>query len=267
MSSHIIKLIKDSPRIVLKRQETTLNIRKRQVKMKANRSGLRGQPGNSAYQTWLDLGNEGTEQDFIDSYSDARNSKYDNDDSGLNAENVQTAIDELAARPSGVPDEAWTEFDLEPCLFSIFAGTPLDLGTNGFVYARTTRVGRTVSMKGNIHFDADHADGALGMIDFGLPAMPLPPNPGVDVSAYVSEFAYAVYPETSPGASDGRLEPLGAALGFIGGASAILFVQLSRNDTDGGGGNLYQTTYPFDGSGRPFDIVFAINYEALEAAA
>ena len=26
-----------------------------------------GTDGKSAYQTWLDLGNEGTEQDFIDS--------------------------------------------------------------------------------------------------------------------------------------------------------------------------------------------------------
>ena len=35
------------------------------VKVQIAGSGPRGKEGKSAYETWLDLGNEGTEEDFI----------------------------------------------------------------------------------------------------------------------------------------------------------------------------------------------------------
>ena len=35
------------------------------VKVQITESGPRGKEGKSAYETWLDLGNEGTEEDFM----------------------------------------------------------------------------------------------------------------------------------------------------------------------------------------------------------
>ena len=35
------------------------------VKVQITEGGPRGKEGKSAYETWLDLGNEGTEEDFI----------------------------------------------------------------------------------------------------------------------------------------------------------------------------------------------------------
>lgn len=35
------------------------------VKVQITGSGPRGEEGKSAYETWLDLGNEGTEEDFM----------------------------------------------------------------------------------------------------------------------------------------------------------------------------------------------------------
>ena len=35
------------------------------VKVQITESGSRGKEGKSAYETWLDLGNEGAEEDFI----------------------------------------------------------------------------------------------------------------------------------------------------------------------------------------------------------
>lgn len=165
----------------------------------------------------------------------------------------------------GVPDEAWSEVDISNKIFDLFGGVYLDLGTGGNATLRYTRVGRHVHIKGGINFAADHATGAIVIMDFDLPIAPLIPDTSKYI-AFVSEFGYAVFTESSPGAADGRLEPLGPAVSYFGGPSGIIFTQLSRNDHDGAGGNVFRTDYPFDATGRAFSLTFSKNYEAATAA-
>lgn len=166
----------------------------------------------------------------------------------------------------GVPDEAWTEVDVSGLWTNLFTGgLPFFLGTNGTSVLRYTRIGRTVFVKGQIQFDTDHEDGIFTLDATQLPY--LNEAPGVSIIAWASDFSYAVFPETTPGANDGRLEPLGAIIAPFGGSSGGLgFIQMSRNNTDGGLGNLFQTTTPFAGSGRQFYCVFSFYYEADDVA-
>jgi hypothetical protein len=169
------------------------------------------------------------------------------------------------ASGGGVPDEAWTEVDLTNAYGNLFTGMAYSFGTDGYAFMRWARVGRQIFMKGAMHFDADADVGVPILPDTEMPYLPLPPSPGVKYPAFVSEFAYAAYYETSPGATDGTLRPLGITVAYTGGGSGLLLIQLSGNLTDGGSGNLWQTATPFDGTGRVFDIVYAANYEAESA--
>jgi len=65
-------------------------------------TGARGKEGKSAYEIWLDLGNEGTEQEFLaslkgqDGYTPIRGTDY-----WTEADQTAIVADVLAALPNG----------------------------------------------------------------------------------------------------------------------------------------------------------------------
>ena len=59
------------------------------VKVQITESGPRGKEGKSAYETWLDLGNEGKEEDFMEYLRDFGLINYEEIDNKPSIESVE----------------------------------------------------------------------------------------------------------------------------------------------------------------------------------
>lgn len=178
----------------------------------------------------------------------------------------------------GVPDEAWTQVDVTDSFASIVPGGAVSLGTGGSAHIRWTRHGRTIFGKLFASFASDHGDGFtyLDLVDAGLPTPLDPSSLTPNFQVFAGAFAYLAVPETTTGAFDGWLEPLGTAIAD-GSPPFLSFIQMHNVTTDGGIGNLWDTlgggsaglpagTTTRSVGGRAFYLYAAFNYEAATAA-
>lgn len=182
---------------------------------------------------------------------------------GLVSTQVQAAIEELAARPTGVPDVAYTEIDMTGKIFNFLSGQYLDMGTDGFANLRWRRIGRQVEGYFASRWAANCEYGSFVFLPTDLPYFPRTP-----LGAEVGMFCYLQVGESSPGADDGQLLPLGSVCTDVGlGDPIIMLVQLSGALGDGGLDNIFLSNgNPIDLTGREFSVYGRIIYECAEEA-
>lgn len=157
-----------------------------------------------------------------------------------------------------VPDDEFNVMDISGILVNIFAGTPVDLGTGGTAILRWRRVGRSFDGYFQIEFKADHGDGAIGI--YG-PTLPF--NPRLPEIVEIGNFCYCNVYETTPGAGDGFLFPVGSAVSNVGQPfPAVVFIQLSESLGDGGPNNLFIiNSNPYNLAGREFLFCGRLRFE------
>lgn len=187
---------------------------------------------------------------------------------------------------SGVPDDEWTLIsDCTPIVLDFFTGSPLSVGTNGYLIGRWRRHGRDITFKFGGVWDTDHDDGFV-IFDFteiGLPAPLRAANLPSDQLAFSSDFCYIAVPNTAGAPPfNGILEPFGAAIistPFSTDYGFGALIQMSRYDqSDGAIGNVWDTagggtlgfipagTITADMTGRSFQLIASFTYEAADPA-
>ena len=177
----------------------------------------------------------------------------------------------IANTPSGPDDSsAWTQSVVTTSFLgfnkNFIGGSPdtISLGTGGQAILFHYRVGRLIFCKLTAIVGADHEPDL-----WILPFSALPATPAAALITDTSSFGYVSYGETSPGAADGGLIPVGPSI--VPGFSGVAFVLGVSANHNGALSNLWATdggneSTTDDLTGKSFNILASFWYEPAAAA-
>lgn len=187
---------------------------------------------------------------------------------GING-TLSDQADLKALLDSKLDDDTWHTHDLTNSFYDMYMGTVQSLGTNGEAKMLYQKIGRKVEGWITVAADSDHQLGAVGpcfIPGTELPHAPLATPPilagGMIPMAFAQGFGYATTVQSSPGANDGIILPLGPAISYIPNP-AFLWVQMTGQQQDGEIGNVWFATgngLTYDFSGKQFSIHSKIDY-------
>ena len=161
----------------------------------------------------------------------------------------------------GPPSDAWSSVSLTSLVKGVTAGTYISLGTGGTATLRYQKIGRTVNGNLIIVFGSDHANDIPYIKSADLPAA-IRPRTTANTSA--AGFAYINAVETSGGADNGMVAPLGGVISMLGADQVLIWSHIIATDTsDGVLGTIWNTAgIPYNLTSRAFFLYWAFTYES-----
>lgn len=188
---------------------------------------------------------------------------------GING-NLSDQTDLQNALDTKLNDGAWQTHDLTNSFYDMFIVTQQSLGTTGEATMYYQKIGSKVEGWITVFCDSDHQLGSVGPCfvpgsELPYPPLAIPPIvAGMIPMAFTQGFGYATVPESSPGAADGIILPIGPAVSYIP-DPALLWVQMSGLPQDGQIGNIWFASgngLTYDFTGKQFSIHSKIDYIA-----
>lgn len=165
--------------------------------------------------------------------------------------------------------DTWHTKDLTNSFYDLFMGTVQSLGSLGEAIMYYQKIGNKVEGWITVAADFDHQLGSVGpcyVPNTELPFLPLAIPPiiasGTMPMSFTQGFGYATLPESSPGAADGIVLPLGPAISYLP-YPVFLWVQMSGLPQDGQIGNVWSASgngLTYDFTGKRFYIHSKIDY-------
>lgn len=161
----------------------------------------------------------------------------------------------------GPTSEGWSSVSLTSLVKGVGAGTYISLGTGGSATMRYQKIGRTVHGHLKMVFGSDHANDLPYIESDDLPASI---RPRVTADTTAAGFAYINAVETSGGADNGMVAPLGGIISMLGPDQVLIWSHIVAADTsDGGLGTIWNTAgLPYNLTGRAFFFYWAFTYES-----
>lgn len=254
-----ISIIEDTPieLDIVEESPIVIELKETGAKGDDGDDGDAGEDGISAYQVWLNLGNTGTEQDFIDSLQGA---KGDDGDDGT------------------VPDVAWTEYDLDgKVIGSVPIGHTPDYIEESICRLYLTKNGRLVTGVGILYipYDADWGAASpffpirpISILSSDLPFMPkiYPVIPEIFGNApTIGTFSIINCSESDSSSVEGDAFAIGSVVTDFGGQlTPPIFTFFHTKPTAGQIENLVQENQYAELMGRNVLIYIGVKYEEAE---